>query len=69
MMQMETCMHINAAMFLQTGQSCWGCMAGISSIRTDEHMCDVESLDTGDRLSKLYSKQYACIRPEENMQQ
>lgn len=69
MMQMETCTHINAAMFLQTGQSWWWCMAGICSIHTDEHVCDTESLDTGDRLSSLYSKQCACKRPGKKMQQ
>lgn len=63
MMQMETCMHINASMFLQTGQSCWWCMAGICSIHIHEHVYDTESLDAGDRWSSLYSKQCACKRP------
>lgn len=47
LMQMETCIHINAAMFLQIGQSCWWCMAGICNVHSDEHICDVETLDTG----------------------
>lgn len=68
MRQMETCMHINAAMFLQIGQSGWWCMAGICSILTDEDVCYVEPLDTGD-MAKLYSKQCACKRPGKNMQQ
>lgn len=59
-------MHTNAAMFLQTGQSCWWCVAGICSIHIDEHVCDTESLDTGDRLSSLYSKQRGCKNQEKN---
>lgn len=31
----ETCVQMNAGMFLQTGQSCWWCMARIRSICID----------------------------------